>query len=178
MKKQNTPKAKTIPQQRMEARRQLLEGSCADETVSEDQKLTIITALSEGAILTEITAIKGMPRASAVWRECERDPTFGDAVRQARVAGAHAILDEAQHNLREAADSGDTDRMRIASLYSQASTAYVEKIAPKEYGPLVKHAGADGGSILVQVVDYAAVEAGALTVESRLIGASEQPDEE
>jgi hypothetical protein len=49
--------------------------------------------------------------------------------------------------------------MRIAEMYARQSAMLAEKNAPKEYGPLLKVAGADGGALAIEVISFADAEA-------------------
>lgn len=98
-----------------------------------------------------------MPSVSTVFREAKLDPAFDSLLQAARAANATASLEEAQQLLRAAASGNDTDKMIIASAYHRGTEAYAAKIAPKEYGTLVKLAGADGGALTIQTINYAAM---------------------
>jgi hypothetical protein len=136
------------------------------------QKQMIVALIEHGATVVEIEAMQGMPSAATIWRECNRDPAFDQAMTDARVSSASSILDEAQHQLRKALESNDPDQMRIAAAYAQGATAYVEKIAPKQYGAMLKHAGADGGALSVAVINYAAQDMGKLVDASETLARS------
>ena len=149
-------KAKTSVQRRVNERLAWLkEGAKARDAINEHQKLAVVALITEGATLTEIATLDGMPAVSAVYVETYRDAAFAEAIRAARAASATTIVDEAQHELRDAIESGDTDRMSVASAYHKGSLEYASKIAPREFGQLLKLAGADGGALTIQVIDYA-----------------------
>lgn len=169
----------TVISRRIAERLESLNKQAMPHAISDECKAKLIELVQHGATLTEIETLRGMPRANYVWQECKRDPAFGQALQEARVIAAANVLEEAQHHLRDAVESNDPDVMRIASDYARASTAYAEKIAPKEFGQLVKHAGADGGALTVNVVQYAieapAVIGGTLQDESALTHATPAP---
>lgn len=145
----------TTISQRLAQRLEMLRSGQHETSISPEHKAAIVALVEHGATIVEIEAIEGMPSVVTIWRECKRDEAFGQALQSARVTAAASILDEAHQELRRALDTGDPDTMKIASDYVRGATSYVEKIAPKEFGTLVKLAGADGGALTVQVVDYA-----------------------
>lgn len=124
------------------------------DRLTEHQRYAVIRLLEEGATLVEIAALEGMPSASSVYREARENPQFADAVQAARAACAATAIEEAQAELREAAAGNDTDRMSIANAYQRGTLEYAAKIAPREFGQLVKLAGADGGALTVNLVNY------------------------
>lgn len=123
--------------------------------MSEAQKVVTLKMLREGTTLTAIARLSGMAPIDVVYNECKHDPTFAEDLREARAVQATARIDRAQDMLDDAAETNDTDRMRGAAVYTEQALKYAEKIAPKEYGALVKHAGVDGGAIQLTVVNYA-----------------------
>jgi hypothetical protein len=56
---------------------------------------------------------------------------------------------------KSATNSSDPDLMRIAEAFHRCAVGYAEKVAPREFGQLVKVGGVDGGALQVQVVSYA-----------------------
>lgn len=126
-------------------------------------KRRIIYMLEAGATITEIARTQGLPSLHAINDERRRDPEFDAAIRTARVVGLEIKLDLCAEHAEREAESRDPDRMRVAQMLSTVMTTYAEKIAPKEYGQLVKLGGGDGGPLAVTVINYAAVNGGALT---------------
>lgn len=162
--------SRSVIASRVADRLAMLNDGVAPTGISPLRKAKIIELIQHGATLTEVETLHGMPRANTIWDECKRDPEFSRAMSEARSIAAANILDEAQHNLRDAAQGSDPDKMRIAADYARASLQYAEKIAPKEFGQLVKLAGADGGALTINVTNYAlesnAINGGALESES------------
>ena len=151
-------KPNTIQRRQLDRLRWLEAGAASEHhKMTEHQKATVLRLTEEGATLVEIAALDGMPSISTVFREAVADATFDAALRSARAANATSSLEEAQQLLREAAQGNDTDKMIIASAYHRGTEAYAAKIAPKEYGQLVKLAGADGGALTIQTISYAAM---------------------
>ena len=152
---------RTSVQKRINERKRWLEAGDKSEhaKLTSHQMSAVIRLLEEGATLVEIARYDGMPSVGAVYSQQYADPAFDEAVRAARASAATTALEEAQHELREALESGDPDRMRVASAYHAGTVEYAAKIAPKEYGQLVKLAGADGGALSIQVVSYAIEQA-------------------
>lgn len=50
---------------------------------------------------------------------------------------------------------GDKTLSVAAAKYLDGAVKVAEKLAPKSFGPLVRHAGHDGGELTVNVVEYA-----------------------
>lgn len=159
-------RGESVASARIEARRLMLLNGFATTRVTDAQKAAIIALVEHGATLVEIERMIDMPSASTIWRECSRDQPFAEALRLARVVGAATILDEAQDQLRQALETNDPETMRVAADYAKGSTVYAEKIAPKEFGQLVKHAGIDGGAMVVQTIQYSQAESRSLDAES------------
>lgn len=143
-------------QKRLDDRVRWLQAGAASEhrALSEHQKAAVLRLTEEGATLIEIATLEGMPSVSSIYREALADAVFADALNAARAASATTAIEEAQHNLRVAATGKDTDEMIIAASYHRGTLDYAAKIAPKEYGQLVKLAGADGGALTVRVISY------------------------
>lgn len=169
--------ARSIAQKRIASRIAMLTQGHAETRVTDAQKQMIVQLLEHGATFAEIETLAGMPSSVTIWRECRRDAIFAQAVDDARVTSAANILDEAQHQLRQALESNDPDQMRVAAAYAQGCTAYAEKIAPKQFGQLVKHAGADGGALVIQTVNYGAIDRGELHAEDASIAREIGPPE-
>lgn len=125
-----------------------------DKPVSDKQKLALVKLLREGCTLTGACRRKGMPTMFSVYKAMERDPQFAAAMAQARVLQATSRIDRAQDILDEAITSDDIDKIRGAAVYAEQTTKYAEKIAPRDFGQLVKLAGSDGGALIVQVTQY------------------------
>jgi hypothetical protein len=146
---------RTVVQRRIDARLAWLKAGLPDDgPMTANQKLAVVALISRGATLTEIAAMEGMPSESTIFRATRNDEQFAQDMSEARAMSATVNIDEAQHQLRESLETGDSDAVAMASQYHKATHEYAAKIAPREYGQLVKIAGADGGALTVQVVDY------------------------
>jgi hypothetical protein len=156
---------RSVAQRRINERAAMLKAGHAETNVTDAQKVMILELVEHGATIAEVETMEGMPSAVTIWRECRRDIAFGQALDEARVTSAHSILDEAQHQLRQALETNDPDSMRVAADYARGCTAYVEKIAPKQFGAMLKHAGADGGALSVAVINYAVADMGKLIAD-------------
>lgn len=126
-------------------------------------KLRVLALLEEGATITEVFRIKGMPSVRSFWRACDTDSEFESRVKRAQVRGAAVKLALASENAEREAESRDPDRMRVAQMLCAVTQVYAEKIAPKEFGQLVKLGGDADMPFAVQVINYAAIEGGKLT---------------
>ncbi len=147
-------KKKHILTRDFEAMIERLKNEAEPARMSEAQKTTTLAMLRDGTTLTAIARLSGMASLQNVYHECKCDPAFGEALREARALQATSRIDRAQDMLDDAAETNDTDRLRGAAIYTEQAIKYAEKVAPREYGQLVKHAGADGGAIHVTLVDY------------------------
>jgi len=146
---------KTSVQRRVNSRLAWLhKGIGPREAIGPNIKLALVALIEEGATLVEIARMEGMPSVGTVYNAMKNDPQFATDMDAARGASATTVIEEAQHELREALESGDTDRMSMAVGYHRGSLEYAAKIAPREYGQLLKIAGADGGALTVNVVNY------------------------
>lgn len=129
----------------------------AHARLTSHQRAAVLRLIEEGATLVELARYEGMPSVSAIYAESYADPQFASDLQAARAASACTVIEEAQSELRDALESNDPDKMRVAAAYHQGSIEYAAKIAPKEFGTLVKLAGSDGGALTVNLVDYAKV---------------------
>lgn len=131
----------------------------AQKPLDEKSKALVLALLQAGATILEVTRRKGMPKLGDVWATLEADAVFKVAFHKAAANGAATMLAEAQDVARDAAISGDPDEVRAADMYMRVVEKYVEKIAPREYGQLVKLAGDEAhAAITVQLVQFAAPE--------------------
>lgn len=105
------------------------------------------------------------PSYSAFQNARNLDPEFGKQWEAARVAGLEALIDEAGDYAF--ACRGDKALAIAADRYSNTVQRIAEKLAPKQFGPMLKHAGHDGEALSVSVVSYkeapAAIEGGKLS---------------
>lgn len=135
--------------------RELLTLEQADARMDDKAKARVLALVAAGATITEVCSRVGFTTTVPLWRACDADEKFRNALREAQARGAASLLAEAHDNAREAAMSGDADEMRIADMYSRTATAFAEKMAPKEYGSLVKIAGdAELAAVQVTITKY------------------------
>lgn len=131
----------------------------APEPLTAKQRTRVLAMLTEGATLSEITTTRGIASHGSIYRSRAADPMFDAEVRQALTQNAEAAIAEAAEMSRSAADSGNPDAMRVAEAFHRCALTYAEKVAPKEYGQLVKLGSHDGGPLAVHVVSYAVLGA-------------------
>lgn len=134
-----------------------------DRVISPAIKARVLALLEEGATITEVFRIKGMPSVRSFWRACDTDAEFESQVKRAQVRGAAVKLALANENAEREAESRDPDRMRVAQMLCAVTQVYVEKVAPKEFGQLVKLGGDPNAPLAVQVINYATINGGALS---------------
>lgn len=115
----------------------------------------VLELCREGATLSEVCTERQVTSYTRLYHTRTVDALFDDDVRKALAMGAEAALSEAQEFSKAAAESGNPDLMRVAESFGRVSVLYAEKIAPREYGQLIKLGGADGGALSLQVVSYA-----------------------
>lgn len=124
-------------------------------TVTDANKARFIALMNVGEIPTDICDDATMPTMAAFITAIKTDEAFAEAYDQAYSVMADMALQDAWHFARDAASTGNIDAQRIADSYAKTLANILEKLSPKSYGVLVKHAGADGGNINVSVVSYA-----------------------
>lgn len=91
------------------------------------------------------------PKTIAAYRKS--DAELDAAFVEARTEGLTARVEEAleyQGSVR-----GDKSLSVAAAKYADVAMKTAEKLAPKSFGQLVRHAGHDGNELTVKVVDYA-----------------------
>jgi hypothetical protein len=123
--------------------------------LDEAGKALVLRLVNEGATLLEAVRREGVGSYGAVWATVDADPAFAVELQKAATKGAAALLNDAQKLSADAAESGDQDAIRAADMYMRCTQSFVEKVAPREYGQLVKLAGdAAQAAITVQVVRF------------------------
>lgn len=148
-------------------RRELARTDNSNGELSAYDKEMILRGLMGGAGITTILRdLPGAPGFGAVIRARRRDADFDAAYSQARAAGAEVLIDEAlDYSFAVRADK----TMSIAAhRYADTVLKSAEKAAPREYGPLLKLAGHDGGALQIGVIsfkDAPLIDAKAETVE-------------
>lgn len=128
---------------------------CRTAPLTADEKGLVLKLVGDGATLAECVLYHGIPSYDAIWQTTKNDPEFGAAYAEARARGVSVQMETAKLHAEEVALTRDPDQMRVATQLAQIAALHAEKVAPKEYGALVKLAGADGGPLTVQVVNYA-----------------------
>lgn len=123
--------------------------------ITETDKALILEALSRGVQITQACEMLGIRAPTRVYDAVDRDAIFAADFKAAQAKGAHALLAAAHEFAVEELASKDPDRMRCADMMMRVTTAFVEKMAPREYGPLVKLGSDPDAPLQVQVVSYA-----------------------
>lgn len=123
--------------------------------MTEAHKVAFIELMRLGEIPNDICDDIKRPPLSAFIAEVKTDDAFAEAYGDAYSVMADLALQDALTFSRDAASTGNIDAQRIADSYAKTLSGILEKLSPKAYGVLVKHAGADGGNINVSVVSYA-----------------------
>lgn len=131
-------------------------GRAKQVTYDEDLGKAICDRLAAGEAWNAICKEVGMPSYKVLYVWAEKYPAFGEAVRQARQAGADHKADEALEVARNATrESLATDRLLISTLLRHAA-----RTAPRAWGP--RNAAAEGKApdervIVVRVRDFVPV---------------------
>jgi hypothetical protein len=123
--------------------------------VSAELKATIVRMVSEGATLTYICELPDMPCRASIYRARDTDKDFDAAMRAAMVKHAETLMDMSAEYTADAIEHADLDMSKRADILHRITTSRAEKLAPREYGVMVKHADADGGKLTVAVINYA-----------------------
>lgn len=127
----------------------------APSPLTEELRERVLELCREGATLSEVCTDRNVTSYTRLYHTRTVDPVFDEDVRKALAMGAEAALSEAQEFSKSAAASGDPDMMRVAESFGRVSVLYAEKIAPREYGQLIKLGNPEGGPLSLQVVSYA-----------------------
>lgn len=123
----------------------------------------VLELLREGATLAEICIARKVTSYTRLYQTRVADPAFDAEVRKASAMGAETAIAEAQEFGKQAAAEGNPDMMRVAESFGRLSTTYAEKIAPKEFGQLVKLGDHNGGALQIVVANFAPLNGGALS---------------
>lgn len=151
----SVPEQSAIQKQQARIAKSLANGG-KQSTVTPEHKALIPQLIADGATLTWLADQAGMPGAGAILRARDNDPAFADAMRAAFGANATVGLDAAHQYATDAIDDVDIDKAKRADILHRIAVARAEKIAPREFGAMIKHADADGGKLTVSVINYAA----------------------
>jgi len=133
----------------------------------------LIELLSDGAMLPELIEDGLVPSFWHVWNTCAHDPVFDARYRTAVMRGATVMLKDAQTFAIEEAESGDPDRIRVADAVMRITETYAQKLAPREFGQLVKLAGDPDAPLTLQVISYVAPIVALDVMEAQAIGHDE-----
>jgi hypothetical protein len=136
-------------------RERILEQGEPDVAVSAAVKRTILRLLEAGATQTEICSSAGMPSRNIVWEARKDDLAFDTDFRAAQAKGAETNIDLAKAHALDEIETRDPDRVRCAVMMMDIAVKYAEKIAPREFGQLVKLAGDPNAPLQLNVVSYA-----------------------
>lgn len=120
-------------------------------------KAEICRLLSEGATTREICELESMPARATLFEWLSGDHEFRAHYEEAKVLAATVIVDEAMDYVREAVDGSDTDHMRarVAESFANVALKYAEKVAPRQFGQLVKLGNSEGdGPAIIQLINY------------------------
>ena len=123
--------------------------------VDDTFKARFLALMRAGEWPTDICDDTSMPPYSAFRQAMAEDETFAADFEEAFRVMADQSLCDASKFARESAETGNVDLMRIADIYAKSLNSALEKLAPRDYGALIKHAGAEGGPLQVQVISYA-----------------------
>lgn len=126
-----------------------------DVRLPDETKDLIIEAVAEGAMITELVERNVLPSYHHLWNECKRDTIFDAEYKAAQAKGARLLMNAANEHAQEMLESGDVDQMRCAESFMRVTETFVEKIAPKEFGQLVKLGSDPDAPLAVQVINYA-----------------------
>lgn len=134
-------------------RRDLARTSRDAAELSDFDKSEILRGLISGTGITTILKdLPGAPGFGAVIRARRHDAAFDAAYAEARAAGAEVLIDEALDYSFGA--RADKQLSTAAHRYADTILKSAEKLAPKQYGPLLKLAGHDGNALSINVVTF------------------------
>jgi uncharacterized membrane protein len=146
---------------RSRAARADLVNSRVRQALTADQENYVIEMLAMGATVGEIAAIRNNPSIPDILDHIRKDAPFSHRARQARAEGAAVMLEDAADMLNRAAETGRDDHIKAAAMYHNAVIAHVAKVAPREFGPLLKIAGdAEQDKLSVSIVRFGTNETG------------------
>lgn len=122
--------------------------------VTAEHKALIIALLESGQTLASILRDNPeVPGAGMIHAARRKDEAFDAAFREARANGAAQRIEEVldySYSVR-----GNKQLAIAASKYADVVLKSAPLLAPKEFGALLKLAGADGEKLTVALVDYA-----------------------
>lgn len=123
------------------------------QPLTDDAKREILDGMASGLTLYRLLwANPHLPNYEQVQQLRRDDPKFAEQFEIARENGQEARLEEAldhQYSVRE-----NRELSVAAAKYLESSVRIAEKLAPKRFGQLIRHAGHDGEALTVQVVSY------------------------
>lgn len=134
--------------------------------LSEADKAAVIEGLHGGLSLATILRIRPSISGSiAVYRARRNDPAFDKAYTDAKNAGIAVRIDESVDYAMSV--RADAKKAVGAAQYARAVLMSAEKLAPKEFGPLVKVAGHDGNALSISVISFK--DAGAVVLDAEAV---------
>lgn len=122
------------------------------DLLTADQCAAYVEALNDGRSTVQARTDLGVTRAAVV-ATCKANPEFMAKCEEAKTTRAASLLELAEHATVTATDNATA---AMAKALTSAAAQLAEKLAPREYGQLVK-LGADQelGPALVQVISFA-----------------------
>lgn len=125
-----------------------------DAVVTDDVKQAIVERLADGQTLRAIIRDDpALPSYYKVAQARKADAAFDEAVTFMRSTGLENRIEEAiewQGTVR-----GNKHLAVAAEKYANVVLKSAAALAPKTLGPMVRHAGADGNDLVVNVVSFA-----------------------
>jgi hypothetical protein len=129
---------------------------------SDDAALELLAAIRAGNSAQQYIRLNPhMPSIDAYYWQRAHNPAFREADEQAREIGMETRITEALDNQY----SVRTDKALsiAAQKYSEVALKAAAAMSPKRFGPMVRHAGHDGGALTVQVVRFSDLPSEQLT---------------
>jgi hypothetical protein len=124
-----------------------------DVPLTDAKKLEIIERIAAGETLwAMLRTDPDMPCGDTIRRHRMADPEFDEAFRLAREEGMATRIEEALEF--QGAVRTDKALSVAASKYLDGALKTAEKLAPRTMGPLLRHAGHDGGKLSVHIVEH------------------------
>lgn len=134
--------------------------------LSDETKEAALFLVADGMLLTGLVERGVIPSYWHLYEEAERDTKFGEKLKQAQARGARTLLNRAQAHAVEMVNSGDDVQVRAADALMRVTQTFAEKVAPKDFGPLVKLAGDTDAPLQLNVVNYCLPQPAAIPLEA------------
>jgi hypothetical protein len=121
--------------------------------VTDEHKRLILDGLLAGYTLTRILEDNpSIPGIAAIRHARRIDPEFDQDMIDYRTDGLSTRIDEALEHHFEVRD--DKHASTAAGKYVDSVLKSAEKLAPKSFGPMMRHAGANGEQLSVAVISF------------------------